>query len=235
MKIPSAERWFGRKADGSLVRYPLMKNPPSTRRKRGLFITFEGPEGSGKSTHSRLLALWLRAQRRSVVLTGEPGGTAVGDEIRKILLDTRHKKMDALAELCLYEASRALLVKERIAPALRSGKVVVVDRFQDSTWVYQGWAGGLDLDFVEEIGRRALQGIEPDLTLLLDLPVREGLGRVRSPNRMEARPIRFHEKVRRGYLELARRHPKRVQRFSADRPVGQVQRAIREVVQRVLG
>ena len=110
--------------------------------KRGLFITFEGPDGSGKSTHAKLLAGWLRRRGRRVLLTREPGGTAIGSKLRRILL---RDAMDAAVELLLYEASRAVLVSEVIRPALKAGKIVILDRFQDSTWVYQGWAGGMDL------------------------------------------------------------------------------------------
>lgn len=168
------------------------------------------------------------------MLTREPGGTALGNRLRSILLDPNHRRMDALMELCLYEASRAALVAEVIQPALRAGRVVVVDRFQDSTWVYQGWAGGLDLQLVEKIGRLAMRGLKPDLTILLDLPVRKGLRRVRHPNRMEAKSVAFHQKVRRGYLALARRQPRRFKRINVSRPIKEVQAAIREAVSHVL-
>ncbi len=168
------------------------------------------------------------------MLTREPGGTVLGNRLRKILLDSKNAKIDVLMELCLYEASRAALVAEVIQPALAKGQMVVVDRFQDSTWVYQGWAGGLDLKLVEKVGRLAMQGLSPNLTILLDLPARKGLGRVKRPNRMEAKSVAFHQKVRRGYLALARRQPRRFKRFDVSRPVKEVQASIREVVQRVL-
>ena len=205
-----------------------------SKRRRGIFITFEGPEGAGKSTHSRLLAAWLRRQGCKVMLTREPGGTALGNRLRSLLLDPNHRKMDALMELCLYEASRAALVTEVLQPALRAGRVVVVDRFQDSTWVYQGWAGGLDLQLVEKLGKLAMRGLKPNLTILLDLPVRKGLSRVRRPNRIEAKPVAFHQKVRRGYLTLARRQPRRFKRIDVSRPIKEVQAAIREAVSHVL-
>ncbi len=202
--------------------------------QRGVFITFEGPEGAGKSTQIRSLWAWLKHRRIPVLFTREPGGTAIGQRLRKILLDRRSGKLDPVVELFLYEASRAHLVSEVIRPALRAGKVVIADRFQDSTWVYQGWAGGLDPVLVEKIGRAATGGLRPDLTLLLDLPVAKGLARVRHPNRMEDKPLSFHQRVRQGYLALARRETKRVKVIRADRPAEKVQEEIRKVVQGVL-
>ena len=202
--------------------------------KRGFFITFEGPEGGGKSTHSRQLASWLKRRGHSVLWTREPGGTPLGMKLRKILLDSRHDALDPFLELLLYEANRALLVREAIRPALKTGKVVIADRFQDSTWVYQSWAGGIDRLLVEELGRAATGGLKPDLTILLDLPVRKGLARVRRPNRMEAKSLAFHTKVRQGFLELARRHRKRFRVVPADRPIREVTQAIRKEVADVL-
>ena len=202
--------------------------------KRGVFITLEGPEGAGKSTHGRRLAAWLKRQGRKVLLTREPGGTAIGQRLRTILLDRKSGAMDPMVELCLYEASRAILVRQVIAPALKSGRIVILDRFQDSTWVYQGWAGGMDLKLVELLGNSAMAGCRPDLTILLDLPVRQGLARVRHPNRMEAKPVAFHEKVRAGYRVLARREPKRFRVIRADQPIAYVQEEIRRVVKDVL-
>ena len=198
--------------------------------KKGLFITFEGPEGAGKSTQARRLAGWLKGRGRKVLQAREPGGTPLGDRLRRLLLDSRQEGMDPLEELFLYEAARAALVDRVIRPALRAGKTVILDRFQDSTWVYQGWAGGMDLEFIERLGKTAARGLVPDLTILLDLPVRQGLARVTRPNRMERKPVGFHEKVRRGYLALARRNPSRFRRIRADRPAGEVQRRIREAV-----
>ena len=198
---------------------------------KGTFITFEGPEGSGKSTHSRMLAAWLRSKGRKVLHTREPGGTALGRKLRRILL---RDHMDAAVELLLYEASRAVLVSEVIRPALKAGKVVILDRFQDSTWVYQGFAGGMDRKLVEQLGRIATGGLQPHRTVLLDLPVRQGLARVQHPNRMEAKPVSFHEKVRKGYLTLTRKDKKRIRLIRADRPMAEVQEAVRKAVANVL-
>ncbi|PIQ82300.1 MAG: dTMP kinase [Candidatus Omnitrophica bacterium CG11_big_fil_rev_8_21_14_0_20_64_10] len=203
-------------------------------RRRGLFITLEGPEGAGKSTQARRLAGWLRRRGRKVLLTREPGGTPIGMKLRRILLDKRSGNLDPLVELCLYEAARGELLRRVIRPALAAGKVVVLDRFQDSTWVYQGYAGAVDRKLVERLGTVVLAGCEPDLTLLLDLPVRRGLARVRRPNRFEAKPLRFHETVRRGYLFLSRRFPRRIRRIAADRSLQEVQDAIQREVERFL-
>lgn len=204
-------------------------------KREGVFITLEGTEGTGKSTQSRRLAAWLRRQGRRVVLTREPGGTPFGNRVRRMLLRRMaNRHLDPFVELCLIEASRAVLVQEVIRPALQEGAVVVVDRFQDSTWVYQGFAGGLDRKLVESAGRAAAGGLVPDLTLLLDLPVRTGLKRVRRPNRMESKPLVFHERVRAGYRVLARRYPRRIRVIRADRPAGEVQEAVREAVGRLL-
>ena len=199
--------------------------------KRGIFITFEGPEGSGKSTHAKLLAGWLQRRGRRVLLTREPGGTALGRKLRRILL---RDHMDAAAELLLYEASRAVLVREVIRPALKAGKIVILDRFYDSTWVYQGWAGGMNLQLVEQLNLAATGGLRPDRTLVLDVPARKGLARALRPNRFEAKPVAFHEKVRRGYLALACRERRRIRVVRVDRPVAEVQREIRKGVSDLL-
>jgi dTMP kinase len=205
-----------------------------TERSRGCLITFEGPEGSGKSTHSRRLAQWLKRRGYRVVLIQEPGGTPIGRRLRKILLDSDQNALNPFEECLLYEASRSLLVRHIIRPALQRGCVVVLDRFQDSTWVYQGWAGGVDIELVDALGSSATGGIRPDLTFLMDLPVRKGLLRVKRPNRMEAKSLAFHAKVRAGYLALARRDPTRFRIIRTDRPMEEVIRLIREEVQNVL-
>lgn len=202
--------------------------------KRGLFITLEGPDGAGKSTQAKLLALWLRKQGRRVLAAREPGGTVIGMKLRRILLDSRPGSLDPVAELLLYEASRAILVRDVIRPALKAGKVVLLDRFQDSTWVYQGWAGGVNLKLIEQMGEAATGGLKPDLTLMLDVPARTGLNRVKRPNRMEAKPVSFHDRVRGGYRILVQRDWRRIQLIQADRPIREVQQAIQKVVARVL-
>lgn len=215
---------------------------------KGVFITLEGPDGAGKSTHAKLLASWVRGKGRRVLLTREPGGTAVGMKLRRILLHSKAEasssasssriqksgSIDPLVELFLYEASRAVLVRQVIRPALKAGTVVILDRFQDSTWVYQGWAGGMDLPLIERLGRAATGGLVPDRTILLDVPARRGLARVKRPNRMEAKPVSFHERVRAGYHALARREKRRIRVVPVNRPVAPVQAEIRKAVADVL-
>lgn len=185
----------------------------------GLFITFEGIEGSGKSTQARLLAGWLGSSGREVILLREPGGTPLGERVRQILLNGETRALSPWAELFLYEACRAELVKEVIAPALREGKTVVCDRFTDSTLAYQGYARGLSIDEVEAANRAAAAGLAPDVTFLIDCPVETGLKRAWSrieskggdrEDRFEKEAVAFHEAVRKGYLDIASREPERL-------------------------
>lgn len=207
----------------------------------GLFITFEGGEGSGKSTQLRLLATYLRTRGEEVVETRDPGGTAIGKEIRTLLLSRESGAMSAVAELLLYEASRAQLVREVIKPALARGAVVACDRFTDSTVAYQGFGRGLDLDLIRRLNRLAADGLTPDLTILLDLDPGLGLGRsgrsgrsdAVSRDRIEAEPLAFHERVRTGYLEAARREPDRFRVIDASLTAPEIARIVREAVERV--
>jgi dTMP kinase len=143
-------------------------------------------------------------------------------------------KIDPLVELLLYEAARTALVSQVIRPGLKAGKLCIIDQFQDSTWVYQGWAGRVDLKVVEAIGRAATGGLKPDLTILLDLPVEQGLKRVQRPNRMEAKPLFFHRKVRQGYRALARRNRRRFRVIRAGRPFKEVRERIQKAVHDVI-
>ncbi len=181
----------------------------------GFFITFEGPEGSGKSTQARLLAGWLRGQGLDVLLTREPGGTPIGDRIRSLLLDASVGSLTSRAEVLLFSASRAQLVHTVIRPALKAGRVIICDRYADSTYAYQGYGRGLPLNELRTITRFATGGLEPDLTFLIDVPVEIGLSRKRGGtgeddwNRMEQERLAYHRRVREGYLELARQAPQR--------------------------
>ena len=172
-----------------------------------LFVTFEGIEGSGKSTHLRSLATHLRAVGHAVVETREPGGTPAGTAIRRLLLDAEAVPLTALAELLLYCADRAQHVEEIIRPGLAAGRVVLCDRFSESTLAYQGYGRGLDLEAVRSLDARARNGVMPTLTFLLDCPVTEGLTRVRSrsgtQDRFEREVVAFHERVRQGLRALA--------------------------------
>jgi dTMP kinase len=190
----------------------------TTSARRSLFITFEGPEGSGKSTQLRLLAERLRASGREVLETAEPGGTPIGMQIRRVLLDASNKELCPTAELLLMFASRAQNVDQCILPALAEGKIVICDRFTDSTLVYQGAARGLGADVVYEVDRIACRGLVPDLTLLIDIDVETGLKRAHNRNRksgdvetrIDEQASSFHRKVRDAYHQLAADEPGRV-------------------------
>ena len=170
----------------------------------GLFITFEGGEGCGKSTQSRLLLKKLKQQNIPVVLTHEPGGTALGDEIREALKRRRDSFISPQAELFLFAASRAQLVAELIRPALEDDKVVICDRFTYSTLVYQGYGRGLGLTAIEMVNNMATGNLNPDLIILLDISPEQGLARKRSlKDRFELEDLSFHRRVREGYLKMA--------------------------------
>ncbi|MBD3379842.1 MAG: dTMP kinase [Candidatus Omnitrophica bacterium] len=174
--------------------------------KRGVFITFEGPEGSGKSTQAGRVAEELRKEGHDVVYTAEPGGTPLGDRIRDILLQKDGIRLGRVAELLLFEADRAQHVEDMIAPALQEGKIVICDRFNTATLAYQGYGLGMDLRDIVKIDSLACGGVTPDLTVLLDIEVETGLkraGKVGKADRMEKRSLEFHNRVRKGYLDLA--------------------------------
>ncbi len=178
---------------------------------RGAFITFEGSEGSGKSTQVKLLCRYLRAKRKKVLMIREPGGVVISEKIRQILLDVKNTGMNEICETLLYMAARAQLVHDVIVPALKKGVVVLCDRFLDSTMAYQGYGNGVNRDFIKTVGRFATQNISPDLTLIFDISIKEGLarrGKIR--DRIERRALTYHNRVRNGYLDLARKEPARI-------------------------
>ncbi len=179
-------------------------------KRRGFFITFEGPEGSGKSTVIKETARFLEGKGFSVLVLREPGGTVISEKIREILLDGKNIRMAVEAELFLYLAARAQLVREVIRPALASGKIVICDRFHDSTRAYQGYAGGISLKSIGLLGKLATEGLEPDLTILLDVAVEKGLSRAGRHDRMEKKSLGFHKRVRLAFLSLARKYPHRI-------------------------
>ncbi len=199
---------------------------------RGLFITFEGPEGSGKSTQARWLAEFLEQQGYAVVLTREPGGTPIGDQIRQILLNRANHAMHSRTEVLLFQASRAQHVEELICPALKAGKIVICDRYADSTLAYQGYGRGEDVGELRRLIEYATGGLWPDLTLWLDLPVEAGLARIAPDrrNRLDAEALAFHRKVHAGYAHLAAAEPHRWVRVAADRPREEVRAAVRAAV-----
>jgi dTMP kinase len=197
--------------------------------KHGIFITFEGPEGSGKTTHSRLLCEFLRKKCFKVLHTREPGGVLISEKIRKILLDPKNKDMDVGCEMLLYMAARAQIVKEKILPALKQGKIVVCDRFTDATLAYQGYAGGMDLKIINNIASIVTKGLKPDITFLLDISAKAGLLRAgRAKDRMERKSILYHNKVRNGYLSIAKKESKRVKVLSSIGNMGMTQEKIRK-------
>jgi dTMP kinase len=186
-----------------------------------VFITFEGPEGSGKSLQARLLVARLRSHGLSVLETHEPGGTGLGDEVRQLLLSRDELTPSARAEALLMNASRAQLVETVIRPALERGETVVCDRFADSTLAYQGAGRGLDLQELASVISFATAGLQPDMTILLDVPVEVGLARKHAQdqrNRFEAEALAFHARVRSAYLALAAASPDRWHCFDATRP-----------------
>ncbi len=198
---------------------------------RGVFITFEGAEGSGKTTQAAALARFLRREGWPVLLLREPGGVPISEAIRGILLDVRHTRMCRECETLLYMAARAQLVVEKILPALEAGRVVLCDRFLDSTLVYQGDGFGVAKAEIRRIGRFATRGIAPDLTFLFDIDAAEGLRRTgRDKDRIELRGLEYHERVRRGYLALARRERGRICVLAADRDRGEVAADVRRKV-----
>jgi dTMP kinase len=191
--------------------------------RSGLFVALEGGEGAGKTTQARMLAIWLREQGFDVITTREPGATKVGMRLRALLLDTAHAGMSPRAEALMYAADRAEHVASVISPALAQGAVVITDRYTDSSLAYQGAARGLRKDDVAWLSRWATGGLTPDLTIVLDLPPQAGLGRrARSADRLEAEPSSFHERVRAGFLALARAEPERYLVLDATRPAAEL-------------
>ncbi|MGQ9678424.1 MAG: dTMP kinase [bacterium] len=202
----------------------------------GLLITFEGVEGSGKSTQAELLRVYLESKGLEVVFSREPGGTEIGERIRDILLEPAFRQMEAETELFLYLASRLQDVREKILPALRAGKVVVVDRFSDSSVAYQGYGRGLGEKFVSRLNKVATGGLKPNITILVDVSVSVGYRRkeMSTLDRMEREEVQFHERVRYGYLRLARRAPGRIKVVAGDREPMEIQREVRLLVDNIL-
>jgi len=198
----------------------------------GLFITLEGCEGCGKSTQARSLHKRIHGCSIPVILTQEPGGTPLGDKIRDILKVRRGFNIDAEAELLLFAASRYQLVKDVIRPALQAGKVVVCDRFTDSTVVYQGYGRGVDLDTIRTINAFAAGGLKPDITILLDTPADAGLERKHNSHedRFEAEGLAFHHAVRDGYLRSAQAEPGRWIVVAAQQPLETVSNLIWQAI-----
>jgi len=213
-------------------------------RKKGIFITFEGPEGCGKTTHTQLLFNYLCRKGYKCVLTREPGGTPLGEEIRAVLLNPAHKGMSPACETLLFEASRSSLVEKFIMPYLKKGFIIISDRFSDATMVYQGYAGKQNLKTLETVNRYATRGVKPDLTIFLDIDAKEGLRRTRyavgrkkklfKVDRMERKSLAYHKAVRNGYLSLAKREKKRIKVIRTQSDAHKTQELIRQEVLRVI-
>jgi len=209
-----------------------------------MFITLEGIEGSGKTTHVKYIIEFLQKQGYECVATREPGGTRIGKKIRAILLDPESSDMDPLVELLLYFADRAQHVRHFILPSLAAGKIVLCDRFYDATLVYQGFARGLDVGLIQKLHKLILKDLKPDMTILLDLPPEQGLSRAWKQinngsrtgieSRFENEALAFHHKVRSGYLELSRQEPERFRVIDASRDEHRVREEIITVLSSAL-
>lgn len=210
----------------------------SLKNKQGLFITFEGGEGSGKSTQVKLLAKTLSALGRDVVLTREPGGTPEAEKVRDLLVRNDGGDWNALEQCMLFFTARAQHVRTLIKPALNAGKIVICDRFTDSTRAYQGYGLDLDLGTIEKVHLITMNSFEPDMTLLLDIPAKDGLGRSTrrlseegsDEDKYERLDIEFHEKLRRGFIELSERHADRFKVFDARDEISSLSKKINSYV-----
>ncbi len=204
---------------------------------RGLFVTFEGIEGSGKTTLAKRTSAHLTGEGYNAILTREPGGTEIGREIRRLLLDPENSGIHPVTELLLYFADRSEHVRKVISPALKRGDIIICDRFSDSTIAYQGFGRGIDIDMLNDLDRIASDGVKPDLTFVFDLDVRTGLGRnmlINKSDRFEMEEIAFHERVRKGYLRIAEQEPDRIRVIDALQPLDSVWEEIRVIIESYL-
>ena len=212
-------------------------------KRLSLFITFEGVEGSGKTTQIRRLKRYLTQKGIPCKVTREPGGSPIGEKVRKILLNPDYREMVPLSELLLYEAARSQHVKEVIGPFFKKGRVILCDRFSDATIAYQGYGRGVDLRLIKKLNRLSTQGIKPDVTFLLDCPSGVGLKRALLRNRslrgekedrFEREKIQFHHRVRRGYLSMAKKEPHRVKVIDTRQGEKRVFQKIQKIVDNLL-
>lgn len=206
--------------------------------KKGIFITMEGPDGAGKSTQIDLLKKYLENKGYNILLTRDPGGNDISEAIRGIILNKDFTEMGYMTELLLYASARAQLVKENIKPALEAGTAVIADRFVDSSAVYQGIGRGLGIDTVYKVNEFALQGIMPDMTILMDLDAEVGLARKKNQaelDRMERESVDFHKKVVAGYRDLADRYPERILKVDAALQVQEIHDIIVANIEKKLG
>jgi dTMP kinase len=202
-----------------------------------MFITLEGPEGSGKTSHIPYLVEYLREKGHTVFPTREPGGTSIGEQIREVIHDLKNAEMHPRTETLLYQAARAQIVEEVIRPRLQAGEIVLSDRYADSTIAYQGYGHQQDIEQVRALINYATGGLVPDLTILLDLDVEVGLKRKQKAdewNRLDAYTVEFHQRVRAGYLEMVKQEPRRWAVIDAGREWGGVQDELRRTIEKKL-
>ena len=198
-----------------------------------MFITLEGPEGSGKTSHIPHLVEYLREKGYTVFPTREPGGTSIGEQIREVIHDLKNVEMHPRTETLLYQAARAQIVEQVIQPRLKAGEIVISDRYYDSPIAYQGYGHQQDLEQVRALVKYATGGLVPDLTVLLDVDVEEGLGRKKKDdewNRLDAYTVEFHQRVRAGYLQMAQAEPQRWEMLDAGKSWDAVQQQLRTVI-----
>ena len=200
----------------------------------GLLVTFEGIEGSGKSTQIELTRAYVEEQGYTCLVTKEPGGSPLGEEIRGFLLDREDLRIDPLTELFLIEADRAEHVAEVIRPALDEGRIILCDRYTDATIAYQGHARGLDITLIHQMNHWATGGLTPQCTIVLDCPIAVGMARAKGEDRFEREGKRFHEQVREGYLRIARQEPRRVKVVSGEGKQTAIQEEIRRIIRPLL-
>ena len=202
----------------------------------GKFITLEGSEGSGKSTQSALILEYLKSKKVPVVLLREPGGVKISEKVRELLLDVKNTGMGDECETLLYMAARAQMVKEVLEPQLKSGKVVLCDRFLDSTIAYQGYGNGIDVKTIEQLGLFATKGVEPDLTILFDIQPEKGLSRAgANKDRIESRSLEYHKRVRHGYLDLSKQYPTRIKVIKVDVEKEEIFKRVKLYIDALLG
>ncbi len=204
---------------------------------KGLFITIEGTDGAGKSTQIELLTEYLSKKGRDVLVTREPGGTPIGEKIREIILDTENSEMSDITEAMLYAASRAQHVNEKIKPALLEGKIVICDRFVDSSIAYQSSARGISRELIEDINKYAVCGITPDITLYFDITPEEGIKRKKNMHeldRIEKEKEDFHKRVYEGYKNLLKLYPERIKRVDASKSISDVHKQVIEYINKIL-
>ena len=206
--------------------------------KKGIFITMEGPDGSGKTTQITLLKEYLEKEGYDVLITREPGGTVISEAIREIILNKDYTEMSPVTEMLLYASARAQLINEVIGPALDAGKAVISDRFVDSSLVYQGMARGLGVGNVYEVNCQAIGKYMPDVTFLLDLPADVGIARKKDQkelDRMEMESLEFHRAVAEGYRSLAERFPERIEKIDATLPIDDICVIIKSRINELIG